>query len=140
MELVSARVAGSGGNSLAIYRYTNNDMDVPSWSADDERRHWRAHVPVSAEALHEYRERQRTTDTRPIKKVAEAKACKKKRAERRMARTQKRSETIADNPDLCAAEKQRQLVKSVVRALSRSHVRAQNARAGDRQASADQVH
>jgi hypothetical protein len=31
-----------------------------------------------------------------------------------MARAQKQSETITDNPDLSAAEKQRQLVKSVV--------------------------
>jgi AdoMet-dependent rRNA methyltransferase SPB1 len=99
---------------------------VPSWFADDERRHWRAHVPAIAEALREYRERQHTTDTRPIKKVAEAKARKKKRAERRMARTQKRSETIADNLDLSAAEKQRQVVKSVVRAPCHAHMYVHN--------------
>ena len=81
-----------------LRRYANNDTDVPSWFADDERRHWRAHVPVSAEALREYRDRQRAIDARPIKKVAEAKARKKKRTERSMARVQKQSETITDNP------------------------------------------
>jgi hypothetical protein len=61
-------------------------------------------------------------NARHIKKVAKAKVRKKERAERRMARAQKESGTIIDNPDLSAAEKQRQFVMSVVRALSRIHM------------------
>ena len=92
-------------------RYANNDTDLPSWFTEDERRHWHAHVPVSAEALRDYRDRQRAIDARPIKKVAEAKARKKKRTEQRMKRVQKQSETITDNPDLSTGEKRRQLQK-----------------------------
>jgi len=62
-----------------VCRFTNNDTDLPPWFSADESKHWRRHVAVSSEALAEYRDRAKEIDSRPIKKIAEAKARKKVR-------------------------------------------------------------
>ena len=52
-------------------------------------------------------------NVRPIKKVAEAKARKKKRQISKLNKARKRAETVVENDELSTQEKRRQLQKLV---------------------------
>ena len=58
-------------------RYAFNDDDLPEWFEDEERNYTKANLPVTKEAMEEYKAKMKEIDARPIKKVAEAKARKK---------------------------------------------------------------
>ena len=90
-------------------RYTRGDEDAPSWFRKDEEKYWRKAIQVNPEALKRYREQQKELNVRPIKKVAEAKARKKKRVLQRMEKERKRAEAITDTPDMTDKEKAAQL-------------------------------
>lgn len=53
--------------------------EVPEWFMDDERKHRKKPVPVTKEMVEEYKQKWKEIDARPIKRVAEAKARKKRR-------------------------------------------------------------
>ena len=62
-------------------RYSLNSKEgLPSWFLDDESKHYKANIPVTKEAITALRNKLRSLDARPIKKIAEAKARKKLRA------------------------------------------------------------
>lgn len=66
---------------MHYFRYTFDDesLRLPDWFTKDESRHYFAHLPVSKEEVEEYKKREVGIDARPIKKVAEAKARKKRK-------------------------------------------------------------
>lgn len=68
-------------------------------------------MTVKQEALAEYRARERQLDARPIKKVAEAKARKRKRMTGKLEKARRTAQTLADNPDLSAATKAKEMNK-----------------------------
>lgn len=87
-------------------RYTRGDEeDAPSWFRKEEDRFFRKSLSLDPEALRRYRDQQKELNVRPIKKVAEAKARKKKRALQRLERIKKKAETISDTPDMTEKEK-----------------------------------
>merc|ERR1712228_429067 len=61
-------------------RWVNNDKHLPDWFVKDEKAHWRNRTPVqiTKDMVEEYKKRQLEINARPIKKVAEAKARKRK--------------------------------------------------------------
>ena len=61
------------------FRYTNNDDGLPDWFAEDEKKHRRKFIPLSKEQIEEYKEKHRAINVKTIKKVAEAKARKKRK-------------------------------------------------------------
>ncbi|CAG8615150.1 24845_t:CDS:10, partial [Racocetra persica] len=76
-------------------RYTYNDREgLPEWFLDDEKQHNKLNVPVTKEAVQAIRERMKALNARPIKKVAEAKARKKIRAMKKLAKLQKKTDAI----------------------------------------------
>ncbi|KAN0060481.1 AdoMet-dependent rRNA methyltransferase spb1 [Thecaphora frezii] len=79
--------------------------DLPAWFLDDERKHYKANIPITKEAVEALREKQRALDARPIKKIAEAKARKKMKAAQRLEKAQKKAEAINDNEDISEKEK-----------------------------------
>lgn len=59
--------------------------------------------------MNEYRQKKVEINVRPIRKVVEAKARKKKRQQRRMDKMKKKLETLMEAPDVSDAEKARNI-------------------------------
>ena len=93
-------------------RYSfNSKENLPSWFLDDESKFYKPNLPVTKEAVAALRARQRALDARPIKKIAEAKARKKRRAAVRLEKAMKKAEGITETTDLSEREKAAQIEK-----------------------------
>ncbi|VBB30110.1 unnamed protein product [Acanthocheilonema viteae] len=92
-------------------RYMNNDEGLPDWFVEDEKKHFKKELPVSKDRVEFYKNRMRDINTRTIKKVAEAKARKKRRRERKLQLAKKRAEGIIESENMEQAEKVREIRK-----------------------------
>uniref|UniRef100_A0A915BJE3 Putative rRNA methyltransferase n=1 Tax=Parascaris univalens TaxID=6257 RepID=A0A915BJE3_PARUN len=92
-------------------RYTNNDVGLPDWFVEDEKKHYRKELPVTKEQVLRYKERMRELNVRPIKKVIEAKARKRRRVAMKLQRAKKKAEGIVENESMEHAEKLREMKK-----------------------------
>lgn len=92
-------------------RYAFNDENLPHWFVQDEDLHMRKPVPVPNEIIEEYERKVQELNARPIKKVMEAKARKRKHAVKRLTKAKKQAEKIMDDNDATAQEKAKQLRK-----------------------------
>ncbi|KAI3368731.1 hypothetical protein L3Q82_025716 [Scortum barcoo] len=85
------------------------EWEVPEWFLDDERKHRKKPVPVTKEMVEEYKQKWKEIDARPIKRVAEAKARKKKRMLKKMEQAKKKAEAVVNTVDISEREKMAQL-------------------------------
>uniref|UniRef100_A0A671UWM2 pre-rRNA processing protein FTSJ3 n=1 Tax=Sparus aurata TaxID=8175 RepID=A0A671UWM2_SPAAU len=83
--------------------------EVPEWFLDDERKHRKKPVPVTKEMVEEYKQKWKEIDARPIKRVAEAKARKKRRMLKKMEQAKKKAEAVVNTVDISEKEKMSQL-------------------------------
>uniref|UniRef100_A0A803MXW3 Putative rRNA methyltransferase n=1 Tax=Chenopodium quinoa TaxID=63459 RepID=A0A803MXW3_CHEQI len=88
---------------------TFDDQGLPSWFAEDEKRHNQPLKPVTKEEIDAEKARFKEINARPAKKVAEAKARKKRAAMRTMEKVRKKANTIADQNDLPDRSKSRMI-------------------------------
>lgn len=100
-------------------RYAFNDDNLPSWFVQDEDTHMKKHIPVPEEIAEEYKNKVKELNVRPIKKVMEAKARKKRRMSKRLEKAKKNAEKVLDNADSSAQEKVRQIKKLYKKAEDR---------------------
>jgi AdoMet-dependent rRNA methyltransferase SPB1 len=95
-----------------INRYSFRDKDdLPEWFLDDENKHNKIIKPITKEAALAIKEKQKTLNARPIKKVLEAKGRKKMRALRRLEKLKKKSDLINDDSGKSEADKASEIQK-----------------------------
>ncbi|KAG5181819.1 Spb1 C-terminal domain-containing protein [Tribonema minus] len=100
----------------AYNRYTWNDPKaLPEWFTDDERKHYRPQVPIPPELVAQMKEKFLSLSSKPIKKVAEARARKRKRASTKLKAAKKQANAMASNPDMS----DRQKLKVIQQALKK---------------------
>ncbi|CAM9476302.1 unnamed protein product [Ectocarpus sp. 6 AP-2014] len=93
----------------------NDDADLPDWFVDDEKRHYRPQVPLPPALVEQMKNKFMSLATKPIKKVAEARARKRKRAAQRLTNAKKKATALAANPDMSEREK----LKAVQQAMKK---------------------
>ncbi|EFJ36264.1 hypothetical protein SELMODRAFT_404107 [Selaginella moellendorffii] len=87
----------------AYNKYMFDDEGLPEWFADDEKRH--------------------SPRKRPVKKVAEAKARKKRRVMKKMEQARSKAAAIADQPDISNKSKNRMMDKVYKKAAATTNKR-----------------
>jgi len=95
-------------------RYAWNDpQDLPDWFVDDENKHYRPQLPIPPELLEKMRLKVMHLATKPIAKVAEARARKNKMARSKLAAAKKKAEAVANSSDLSEAMKLKAISKAM---------------------------
>ena len=95
-------------------RYAWNDPgDLPDWFQDDENRHHRPQLPIPPELLAKMKEKFISLSTRPIAKVAEARARKNKRASTKLAAAKKKAAAVANSSEMSEAMKLKAISKAM---------------------------
>merc|ERR1719229_1037740 len=99
----------------AAYNRWSFDADplLPDWFTEDEAKHNRPELPVSKELMAQFRAKLREINARPIRKVAEANARKKRRLQKRLEKLRSTAMSLADTPDMSEMAKAKQMRKEV---------------------------
>ncbi|XP_010531430.1 PREDICTED: putative rRNA methyltransferase isoform X1 [Tarenaya hassleriana] len=84
----------------AYNKYMFDDEGLPKWFVDDEKRHRQQIKPITKEEVAAMRAQFKEINARPAKKVAEAKARKKRAAMRRLEKVRKKANSISDQADI----------------------------------------
>lgn len=96
---------------MFFYRYAGfGDTDgLPKWFVDDEAEHCKKVLAVPKEVLERHRKKFQEINARPIKKVVEAQARKKRRMAKKLERARKKAETITENPNITDQERNKEI-------------------------------
>ncbi|WOG82420.1 hypothetical protein DCAR_0101584 [Daucus carota subsp. sativus] len=84
----------------AYNKYMFHDDGLPKWFVDEEKKHSQPIKPVTKEEVAAMRAQFKEIDARPAKKVAQAKARKKRVAMRTLEKVRKKANSISDLPDI----------------------------------------
>lgn len=107
-------------------RYTfDGDEALPDWFTEDENRHNKPELPITKELMDQFRAKLREINARPIRKVAEAKARKRRRMQMRMDKLRKSAMSMADTPEMSDGMKARQMRKAISREMSKDQRKVQ---------------
>ncbi|NXX07479.1 SPB1 protein, partial [Larus smithsonianus] len=96
-------------DSFNRYSFNEDEGELPEWFTEEEKQHRRKQIPVDRQTVEAYRQRWREINARPIKKVAEAKARKKRRMLKKMEQMKKKAEAVVSTVDISEREKVAQL-------------------------------
>ncbi len=95
-------------------RYAWNDpQGLPDWFVDDENKNYRPQLPIPPELMAKMKERFMSLATRPIAKVAEARARKNKRAKLKLSAAKKKAEAVANSSEMSEAMKLKAISKAM---------------------------
>ncbi|KAK3195479.1 hypothetical protein Dsin_026789 [Dipteronia sinensis] len=93
----------------AYNKYMFDDQGLPEWFLDEERRHRQVMKPVTKEEINAMKAQFKEIDARPAKKVAEAKARKKRVAMRKLEKIRKKANVISDQTEISDRSKRKQI-------------------------------
>ncbi|KAK4401524.1 AdoMet-dependent rRNA methyltransferase spb1 [Sesamum angolense] len=93
----------------AYNKYMFHDEGLPRWFLDEEKRHRQPVKPVTKEEVAAMRAQFKEIDARPAKKVAEAKARKKRVAFRKLEKVRKKANSISDQADISDRSKRKMI-------------------------------
>lgn len=96
-------------NSFNRYTFNEDEEELPEWFVQEEKQHRIRQLPIDKKDVEHYRKRWREINARPIKKVAEAKARKKRRMLKKLEQTKKKAEAVVNTVDISEREKVAQL-------------------------------
>ncbi|XP_061031894.1 pre-rRNA 2'-O-ribose RNA methyltransferase FTSJ3 [Eubalaena glacialis] len=96
-------------DSFSRYTFNEDEGELPDWFVQEEKQHRIRQLPIDKEEVERYRKRWREINARPIKKVAEAKARKKRRMLKKLEQTKKKAEAVVNTVDISEREKVAQL-------------------------------
>ncbi|XP_012888708.1 PREDICTED: pre-rRNA processing protein FTSJ3 isoform X1 [Dipodomys ordii] len=96
-------------NSFNRYAFNEEEGELPEWFVQEEKQHRVRQLPIDKKEVEHYRKRWREINARPIKKVAEAKARKKRRMLKKLEQTKKKAEAVVNTVDISEREKVAQL-------------------------------
>lgn len=95
-------------------RYAWNDPEgLPDWFVDDENKHYRPQLPIPPELLEKMRQKVMHLATKPIAKVAEARARKSKMARAKLAAAKKKAEAVANSSEMSETQKLKAISKAM---------------------------
>ncbi|KAF5448834.1 hypothetical protein F2P56_029333 [Juglans regia] len=103
----------------AYNKYMFQDEGLPKWFLEEEKRHRQPIKPVTKEEIVAMRAQFKEIDARPAKKVAEAKARKKRVAQRKLEKVRKKANVISDQADICDRSKRKQIEQLYKKAVPR---------------------
>ncbi|XP_063156791.1 pre-rRNA 2'-O-ribose RNA methyltransferase FTSJ3 [Candoia aspera] len=95
--------------SFNRYTFNEEEGELPEWFVQEEQQHRRKPLPVDRQTVEEYRQRWHEINARPIKKIAEAKARKKRRMLKKLEQMKKKAESVVNIVDISEREKAAQL-------------------------------
>lgn len=95
----------------AYNRYAFHDTNLPKWFVEDENKYMRPAPIITGAEFNEAKQQLQTIDARPIKKIAEAKARKKKRLQAKLTQARQKAEAVANQQDVPASAKMREIEK-----------------------------
>jgi len=88
-----------------------NEPDLPEWFAEDERKHNKPLLPVTKEMVAQYKLELKEINSRTTKKVAEAKARKKKKYLEKLQKARAKAKSIVANSEYNDREKVKEIQK-----------------------------
>lgn len=95
----------------AYNKYMFDDEGLPKWFLDEESKHRQPIKPVTKEEIEAIKAQFKEINTRPAKKVAEAKARKKRVAMRKLEKVRKKANVISDQTEISDRSKMKQIEK-----------------------------
>ncbi|KAG8069254.1 hypothetical protein GUJ93_ZPchr0005g14753 [Zizania palustris] len=101
----------------AYNKYMFDDEGLPKWFAEDEKRHNQPMKPVTREEVAAMRAQFKEIDSRPAKKVAEAKARKKRVAMKKLDKARQKADAIADQNDINEQSKRKMIDRIYKKAI-----------------------
>ncbi|CAL5096285.1 unnamed protein product [Urochloa decumbens] len=93
----------------AYNKYMFDDEGLPNWFLEDEKRHRQPMKPVTREEVAAMRAQFKEIDARPSKKVAEAKARKKRVAMKKLDKARQKADAVADQNDINERSKRKMI-------------------------------
>eukprot|EP00268_Persea_americana_P012124 TRINITY_DN1508_c0_g1_i2.p1 TRINITY_DN1508_c0_g1~~TRINITY_DN1508_c0_g1_i2.p1 ORF type:complete len:850 (-),score=220.80 TRINITY_DN1508_c0_g1_i2:304-2853(-) len=93
----------------AYNKYMFDDEGLPTWFLEEEMKHRRSIKPVTKDEIAAMRAQFREIDARPAKKVAEAKARKKRATMRKLEKVRQKANVISDQTDISDRSKNKMI-------------------------------
>ncbi|GMI76576.1 hypothetical protein HRI_001327000 [Hibiscus trionum] len=101
----------------ACNKYMFHDDGLPKWFLDEEKRHCQPIKPVTKEEIAAMRAQFKEINARPAKKVAEAKARKKRIAMKKLDKVCQKANSISDQADISEQSKRKQIEQLYKKAM-----------------------